>query len=209
MVVEVSSSYCCPMCIPYNAGPQCLKLRFLHDTVSHTSNPPPRRTRMYHAQLCHASRSAGEWGVAEGVLTALITVCQGNEKICRRLLRAGLDQLIDAAEDSGTDNTSKVTLPPGETAATSMMTPTIKIPGSGSGARSGAASRRGLGTNSGLGLDQMDEIGVDGVLRESAATLAQSMQKEARENCSALATSLLQTLGPFNYVSYRSIGSYC
>lgn len=52
-----------------------------------------------------------------------------------------------------------------------------------------------------LGLDQIDEIGVGGVLQESAEKLTRNMQGEARETCSALATSLLQTLGPFNYVS--------
>lgn len=56
---------------------------------------------LHNTQLCRVSRSAGEWRVAEGVLTALITACLGNEKACRRLIRVGLDQLIDAAEDKG------------------------------------------------------------------------------------------------------------
>lgn len=160
-------------------------------------------TRPYHAQLCHASRLAGEWSVAEGVLTALIAACQGNEKICRRLLRAGLDELIDAAEDNIKGTTPKITLSLGGAAATSVLNPAIKSPGNGRSAPSDATSRRGLGTNTELGLDQIDEIGVDGVLREGASALAQNIQREAMENCSALATSLLQTLGPFNYVSFR------
>ncbi|CAN0120353.1 unnamed protein product [Scytosiphon promiscuus] len=38
-------------------------------------------------QLCDYSRSAGEWAVAEGALTTLVTAALGNETICRRLLR--------------------------------------------------------------------------------------------------------------------------
>lgn len=96
----------------------------------------------------------------------------------------------------------------GQTGATIAISSTAKRrPGSGSSATSSSqgASRRGLGAkNVDLGLDQIDEIGVGGVLQESAVTLTRNMQGEARETCSALATSLLQTLGPFNYVSMVS-----
>ena len=112
-----------------------------------------------------------------------------------------------------------VTLPPesaaitmssggGRTGATIATSSAAKRrPGSGSSATSSSrgGSRRGLGTkNVDLGLDQIDEIGVGGVLQESAGALTRNMQGEARETCSALAISLLQTLGPFNYVRMGS-----
>ncbi|CAM9386389.1 unnamed protein product, partial [Ectocarpus sp. 8 AP-2014] len=180
-------------------------------------------------QLCHSSRSAGEWGVAEGVLTTLVTAATGNEKICRRLLRVGLDQLIDAAEDSnhtssyGTvqDEPASITklsgskhaghrsktsvwgeapppsAPPGE--GGQGMTKKIKclpaMPGVARacplpGPQSAAGPPRGPATDEELGLDKIDEIGVDGVLREDSEALALRMQAESRETCSALATSL-------------------
>ncbi|CAM9262946.1 unnamed protein product, partial [Ectocarpus fasciculatus] len=191
-------------------------------------------------QLCHSSRSAGEWGVAEGVLTTLVTAAIGNEKICRRLLRVGLDQLIDAAEDSS--NTSiygTVQEEPASTTNSPMSgaknaghrskiavwggVPPSASPGDGGqgmtkkskylsampgvarssplpGPQSAAGPPRGPATDGELGLDKIDEVGVDGVLREDSEALAQRMQAESRETCSALATSLLQALGPFNYV---------
>ncbi|CAN0454447.1 unnamed protein product [Ectocarpus sp. 12 AP-2014] len=68
------------------------------------------------------------------------------------------------------------------------------------GPQSAAGPPRGPATDGELGLDKIDEIGVDGVLREDSEALALRMQAESRETCSALATSLLQSLGPFNYV---------
>lgn len=173
---------------------------------------PPR-----DMQLCQASRSTGEWAVAEGVLTTLVTAAVGNETMCRRLLRVGLDQLIDAAEDN-TDNRSthrhhqhtaggtkdasqhrtkakkKHHLPAMPGSATSGLPSPRSPPIAGS-------SPRGPATDGELGLDQIDQIGVDGVLRQSSDALALRMQGESRKTCSALATSLLQALGPFNYVS--------
>lgn len=153
-------------------------------------------------QLCQYSRGVGEWSVAEGVLAALVTASFGNEKICRRLLRVALDQLVDAAEDrrpeqdSDRDSTS-LTLPALATVGTPSMGLTIDQSPLSHG---GPASSREKAVSVELGLDQIDEIGLDGVLRESTGTLSRSIQEEARKTCSALATSLLQTLGPFNYV---------
>lgn len=178
-------------------------------------------------QLCHASRSTGEWAVAEGVLTTLVTAALGNETMCRRLLRVGLDHLIDAAEDDndctsthrthqetmitinkhtagGTKDASqhrsmtkkKHHLPAMPGSATSSLAPPRSPPPAGS-------SPRGPATDGELGLDQIDQIGVDGVLRQSSDALALRMQGESRKTCSALAISLLQALGPFNYVSHR------
>lgn len=69
------------------------------------------------------------------------------------------------------------------------------------GPQSAADPPRGPANDGELGLDKIDEIGVDGVLREDSEALTLRMQAESRETCSALATSLLQALGPFNYVS--------
>ncbi|CAM9320335.1 unnamed protein product, partial [Hapterophycus canaliculatus] len=179
-------------------------------------------------QLCDSSRSAGEWAVAEGALTTLVAAALGNETICRRLLRVGLDQLIDAAEDSydgksglgGAENERKHCTQPAVRGApfpsrseaggkiatkkrnhlpvkpgmTSDLPPPRSLP-----PMDGSPSR-GPSTDGELGLDQIDEVGVDGVLRESSDALTLRLQHESRETCSALATSLLQALGPFNYV---------
>lgn len=197
-------------------------------------------------QLCDSSRSAGEWAVAEGALTALVTAALGNETICRRLLRVGLDQLIDAAEDSynsmggdiynkqqRTNKSGKKAHGGVETAEQHRSKAAMRgAPSpfrSGSGGKSATekqhhlsempgmtstlpptrslppivgATVRGPATDGELGLDNIDEIGVDGVLRESSDALTLRMEGESRETCSALATSLLQALGPFNYVSY-------
>ncbi|CAN0136460.1 unnamed protein product [Laminaria digitata] len=69
------------------------------------------------------------------------------------------------------------------------------------------AGPRGPAAGGELGLDEIDEVGVDGVLRGRSEALAKSMQEESRETCSALATSLLQALGPFNYVVCGHCGS--
>lgn len=194
--------------------------------------------------MCHSSRSAGEWGVAEGVLTTLVTAAIGNEKICRRLLRVGLDQLIDAAEDSNNTNSYGTVQdePAGitnnhmsgakhaghrsKTAVWGGAPPLSASPGDGGqgmtketkclpampgvarasplpGPQSVTGPPRGPATDGELGLDKIDEIGVDGVLREDSEALELRMQAESRETCSALATSLLQALGPFNYVSNK------
>lgn len=201
-------------------------------------------------QLCHCSRSNGEWAVAEGTLTALVTAALGNENMCRRLLRVGLDQLIDAAEDDdegrsrgahqetstsrNNNNTNAVgggakgCRPHHSKNIMRVAASSTSFSGGGGGdqnmmkkkhhlpAMPGATSTspprprspptadplspRGPATDEELGLDQIDEIGVDGVLRQSSDALALRMQGESRKTCSALATSLLQALGPFNYV---------
>lgn len=177
-------------------------------------------------QLCHASRSTGEWAVAEGVLTTLVTAALGNETICRRLLRVGLDQLIDAAEDDNDSSSTRRTRQEttlishqhtagGTKDASQHRSKTKKkhhlpaMPGSATSnlpsPRSPSAAGsppRGPATDGELGLDQIDQIGVDGMLRQSSDALALRMQGESRKTCSALATSLLQALGPFNYVSH-------
>jgi len=177
-------------------------------------------------QLCQASRSRGDWAVAEGVLTTLVTAAVGNERICRRILRVGLDQLIDAAEDNNGGssgslraNQEPATTPDHQSAAGSTkdarthrsktvkkQTPQV-MPGSASARSSlqpppptAGSPLRGPATDGDLGLDQIDEVGVDDV-QQSSDALALRMQAESRETCSALATSLLQALGPFNYVS--------
>lgn len=177
-------------------------------------------------QLCHASRSTGEWAVAEGVLTTLVTAALGNETMCRRLLRVGLDQLIDAAEDDNDSGSTRrtrqeKTITSHENAAGSTKdasqhrsktkkkhhlpampgSATSSVPSPRSPPKVGSPSR-GPATDGELGLDQIDQIGVDGVLRQSSDALALRMQGESRKTCSALATSLLQALGPFNYVSH-------
>ena len=178
-------------------------------------------------QLCHASRSNGEWAVAEGVLTTLVTAALGNETMCRRLLRVGLDQLIDAAEDdndgsSSTRRTLQETTTTGHQHvagstkdASQHRSKTKKkhhlpaMPGSATASvpsprppLTAGSPSRGPATDGELGLDQIDQIGVDGVLRQSSDALRLRMQGESRKTCSALATSLLQALGPFNYVSH-------
>lgn len=208
-------------------------------------------------QLCHTSRSNGEWAVAEGTLTTLVTAALGNENMCRRLLRVGLDQLIDAAEDdndrgrsrsvhqetstgrnnnnSSNNNNNTVgggvkdsrphhskNIMRGAAASSSsssgggggdqkMMKKKHHLPAM-PGVMSTSPPRprspptadplppRGPATDEELGLDQIDEIGVDGVLRQTSDALAMRMKGESRKTCSALATSLLQALGPFNYV---------
>lgn len=185
-------------------------------------------------QLCQASRSSGDWAVAEGVLTTLVTAALGNERICRRLLRVGLDQLIDAAEDDDNGCSScsqradqETAKTPGHQSAagttkdarqhrskTTEKHPRQAMPGSASARPSSrptppsstGSPPRGPATDGELGLDQIDEVGVDGVLRRSSDALALRMQEESRQTCSALATSLLQALGPFNYVSQNSSG---
>lgn len=199
-------------------------------------------------QLCHSSRSNCEWVVAEGTLTTLVTAALGNEKMCRRLLRVGLDQLIDAAEDddesrsrsahqgtnSSSNNNSTNAVGGGFKNARPHRSKTLmrgttssSCSGGGGGdqnitkrkhhlsAMPGAVSAspprprspptadpppRGPATDEELGLDQIDEVGVNEVLRQSSDALALRMQGESRKTCSALATSLLQALGPFNYV---------
>lgn len=176
-------------------------------------------------QLCEASRSSGDWAVAEAVLTTLVTAALGNETMCRRLLRVGLDQLIDAAEDSNGGSSGSLRATDQETATTHQSTaggtkdarqhrskttkkhPLQAMPGSASARPSPpplpatGSPPRGPATDGELGVDLIDEIGVDGVLRRSSDELALRMQGESRETCSSLATSLLQALGPFNYVS--------
>ncbi len=185
-------------------------------------------------QLCQASRSSGDWAVAEGVLTTLVTAALGNERICRRLLRVGLDQLIDAAEDDNGGSTysaradqETATTPGHQSAAggtkdarqhrskATKKHPPQAMPGSTSARPSPqqqpppppppppstGSPPRGPATDGELGLDEIDEVGVDGVLRQSSEALALRMEGESRQTCSALATSLLQALGPFNYVS--------
>lgn len=49
-------------------------------------------------------------------------------------------------------------------------------------------------------LDELDAIGTDRVLRKNEANSENLLRRAARETSSALATSLLQILGPFNYV---------
>lgn len=172
------------------------------------------------SQLCHSSRSTGEWAVAEGVLTTLVAVALGNEKVCRRLLQVGLDRLIDAAEDSSggpeqesdsyggssvvaavkfdTREQPKLTLTKNLMRNHKTRLPAVQG-ASASSPRS--ACFRELPVKPRLGLDEIDEIGVDGVLQQGAQVLGRRMQGESKETCSALATSLLQALGPFNYVS--------
>lgn len=151
-----------------------------------------------------------------------MTASLGNENICRRLLRVGLDQLIDAAEDKTIqDNTNNrdvtatdglgprkppptVGSPSPRGVVKSTRLPAVPSPKGGRGgisSPSGAVRARGPAADVELGLDQIDEIGVDGVIRESTDALRRRMKGESRETCSALATSLLQSLGPFNYVS--------
>lgn len=204
-------------------------------------------------QLCDSSRSAGEWAVAEAALTTLVSAALGNETICRRLLRVGLDQLIDAAEDNdnaayGSDHSKQQQITNGgkggpgglENArqhhrskavvrdapfpsradvvgksAKKKHNNLLVMPGTASALPPPrslppivGSPQRGPATDGELGLDQIDEIGVDGVLQESSDALALRMQGESRETCSALAMSLLQTLGPFNYVSCLS-SAFC
>lgn len=145
----------------------------------------------------------------------------GNEKICRRLLRVGLDQLIDAAEDKNIQDNNNRDVPTIDGVGPRKPPPPIGSPSSrgegnstllpavssskggrgGISTPSGAVCARGPAADVELGLDQIDEIGVDGVIRESTEALRRSMKGKSRETCSALATSLLQSLGPFNYVS--------
>ena len=79
---------------------------------------------------------------------------------------------------------------------------------SASASRLRLAGPRGPAADGELGLDQIDEVGVDSVLQGRSDALTRSMREESRETCSALATSLLQALGPFNYVSQRNF-SWC
>lgn len=194
------------------------------------SSSPDSLSSSCDMQLCHASRSTGEWAVAEGVLTTLVTAALGNETMCRRLLRVGLDQLIDAAEDdndssSSVHRTHQETMitghqhTAGNTKDTSQHRSKTKkkhhlpaMPGSAASSLPSPRSPpttcsppRGPATDGELGLDQIDQIGVDGVLRQSSNALALRMQGESRKTCSALAISLLQALGPFNYVSHLLI----
>lgn len=181
-------------------------------------------------QQCHASRLIGEWAVAEGVLTTLITAALGNETMCRRLLRVGLDQLIDAAEDDNESSSTRTTHRENTIASHQHMAGSAKdarqhrsqakkkyhlpaMPGSATSSLPSPRSSptagpppRGPATDGKLGLDQIDQIGVDGVLRQSSDALALRMHGESRKTCSALATSLLQALGPFNYVSQPARG---
>lgn len=118
----------------------------------------------------------------------------------------GLDQLIDAAEGKsgaeqendknlGTASTIKQGVPTGRSKKRLLaMTGTSR-------SSQRPADWNGPTADTELGLDKIDVIGVDGVLQESSEELARNMQNEPRETCSALATSLLQALGPFNYVS--------
>lgn len=141
----------------------------------------------------------------------LVTASLGNEKICRRLIRVGLDQLIDAAEDDSTllEKSDKagamgVKHPfPASPRAPSFQQKKYlpAIPRGISTPTQRPDGPRGPAADVQLGLDQIDEIGVDGVLQQSAEALARKMKRESRKTCSSLATSLLQTLGPFNYVS--------
>lgn len=154
------------------------------------------------------------------MLATLVTASLGDEKICRRLLRVALDELVDAAEDLSWAETkdssyflSGASAPcPAAGTATNRSKNQQTIPRATISTdrvtqqHSGnklTCCRRGPAADVDLGLDQIDEVGVDGVLRERAATLSRSIQGEARETCAALATSLLQILGPFNYVSCR------
>lgn len=162
------------------------------------------------SKLCHSSRSAGEWDVAEGALAALVSTSMGNEKICRQIIRVGLDEVINAAEDRveqrkhGTD----VPLPHqrpssrGKHLTAAKRAISLSRPLPTSDADLGAIDpSRGPAVDIQLRRDEVDEISVDGLLNKSAATLSRSIHEEARETCSSLATCLLQNLGPFNYVS--------
>lgn len=154
---------------------------------------------------------AGDWAVTEGVLTTLVTASLGNEKICRCLLRVGLEDLIDAAEDHNKEHRGNRTIATildkdhRRSAASRGISATQKtlkqLPEVPELLNPMTAGSRGPATDEELGLDLIDEIGVQGVLRKSSEKLARNMLEESRESCSALATSLLQVLGPFNYVS--------
>lgn len=159
--------------------------------------------RLDFDKLCRSSRADSEWEVAEGALAALTTASLGDEKICRRLLRVGLDELIDAAEDTaGQSNSRRSTPLPASGAAKRPASASLRAVAPGTrGKQDAPTAARGPMADVQLDLDQIDQIGVDGVLREGAEALSRSMKGQARDNCSALATSLLQSLGPFNYVS--------
>ncbi|CAM9414363.1 unnamed protein product [Discosporangium mesarthrocarpum] len=170
-------------------------------------------------KLCKTARETGEWGVAEATLTVLTTSALGSERICRRLLKVGLDEHLAAAED--TENTAAVGgvgAPPhlsqrGKTSSPvtggtprPQMRTAIPNGGAGVGVPAGAIHRRGPAADMELGIDLIDEVGVEGVLRKGSEALDVAMKGDSRVTCSALATSLLQTLGPFNYVVCDNCG---
>lgn len=148
--------------------------------------------------------------LTESVLATLMTASIGSEKICRRLLRVGLDQIIDAAEDAGevpgddgvkhalklrsleVSSTKPKKLQPEIISRVSTVSARLTAPGE-------PASVERL-----LGRDQIDEIEVKGVLRESEEATARKIERDSRETCSEIAKSLLQVLGTFNYVSLKN-----
>lgn len=149
--------------------------------------------------------------LTESILATLMTASLGSEKICRRLLRVGLDQIIDAAEDTGelpgaNEVKHALTLPllaapsmkPGELRP-EMISGLSAVSARPAAPREPAASVERL-----LERDQINEIGIKGVLRESAEATERKIERDLRETCSEIATSLLQVLGPFNYVSLQN-----
>lgn len=148
--------------------------------------------------------------LTESVLATLMTVSIGSEKTCRRLLRVGLDQIIDAAEDTGEvpgNDGVKHAFNLCSFEVSSMkpkkLQPEIISNVSTVSARP-TAPREPVSVERLLGRDKIDEIGVKEVLRESQEATARKIERDSRETCSEIAKSLLQVLGPFNYVSLQN-----
>jgi hypothetical protein len=110
-------------------------------------------------EVCRHHVAPGQGDVLESALSALVNVCVGHERNCRRLLGEGLDALLDVAEGSQ----------PGE------------VP---------------LALTAGFAWD---EAMGDAEVARAKARRAGAVNDATATN-QALATSLLQIVGPYNWV---------
>ena len=103
--------------------------------------------------------------ILESGLSALINACVGHERNCRRMLRLGLDVLIDFAEGSAFDAIDPAS----------------------------------------VGSELHDEA-LSGQEQQKAIQRRLSGIRDSQKSNKALATSLLQILGPYNWVNCQNCG---
>ncbi|CAM9313671.1 unnamed protein product, partial [Phaeothamnion confervicola] len=195
----------------------------------------PRAQNKFHAvagmerlsAACAVLWSSGRLAAAEGALTAAAAACAGHPPNCRRLLRVGLDGLLDVAEGKGKggscngsgggdgDGSGGGGQP--AKAAAAFGTACAGTATAGSGNSGGGRGRCGTGrlamsvavsaaaaaataTAAAPTATVAKLSAVEDVVAASTRRAAAAAAAGAEANCRALASGLLSLLGPYNYV---------